>query len=347
MFYKNDETKFHRKSDEEEKFRDENRKKRRNIFPLGKTNYYNVAMQFFKKLVRTFMRIDNFNRLIVFVSMCLFVLMPSYTLYFVNEDNSNLNTVMPCLLVIAPLIATGMLTLYKPLRTTWFYFLEMIAVIALGYQNFHYTNIDMPSNLSVLIILEVVYSIVGMMINIIYYLRFLYNRRRGKSEFNEATHNDNPYEFLNGQESNKGIQKELENINKEGGEGEFFSALTKGKLSRNTRNVTAAIAFICFLIYVIQTMVNGSYMNSQISVICVCGLLTTGLTTVASALYPSDFKYIHYSSILIFLILAIVCCSEGEAYNPLFLIISAILVGLSLLVTLIVEGRTWTGAKPN
>jgi hypothetical protein len=75
-------------------------------------------------------------------------------------------------------------------------------------------------------------------------------------------------------------------------------------------------------------------------------LLTLPIVIVASLLYPLDFKYLFYFNAFLILVLSIISCSVYHLH-PAMLIVAIIIVGLSFLVTLIVEGRTWTGANPD
>ena len=79
-----------------------------------------------KHLLVSLLRVDVFNRIIVFLSMILFLILPSYILYNIHDFNNNMEIVMPCLLLLGALLGTGSLTLYRPEKTAWVYFLEVL-----------------------------------------------------------------------------------------------------------------------------------------------------------------------------------------------------------------------------
>lgn len=106
------------------------------------------------------------------------------------------------------------------------------------------------------------------------------------------------------------------------------------------------ISVICFLICVIITMANGAFFNNQLSIISFDGLFVILITGLCSIFYPRDFKYMYYYHGLLYSLFALISCGNAS-FTILPFLLSLIAVFLSLILTLIVEGRTWTGAKPN
>ena len=221
-----------------------------NYLFLKFTSKYNKNMTKLRRLFRFIARIDNFNRIIVFVSMTLFIVLPSMYLYKTTNENYSFDVVMPSTFLLGLIIGNGLLVLYKPLRSTWLYFL--ICIIAFPF---------------------------------IYFV----------------------YDF---------------------------------------QVVSFFISYIIIAVYFIVAIQSTSVRDNVLATILLIGLLTLPIIIVSSLLYPLDFKYLFYFNVFLILVLSIISCSTYKM-NPFILIFAIILVGISFLITLIVEGRTWTGANPD
>lgn len=305
---------------------------------------YNFSMRKLKNIARFIYRVDNFNRIIVFVSMCFFIVLPSMYLYYLNDENYTINVTMPSLLLLGLVLGNGLLVLYRPLRTTWLYFLINIIAFPFIHLAFDYDAVEVNLQHTAIFWVSYVYCILGFFINL-YYLTKIF-KRKSKSEMDERTNNDNAYDFLGGKKSNEAVSERLKEL--EGNS--FISSATnkikQAKFSRVFRIVSFFVVFVFMFLYFITTLTRNYITQNQLAVILIIGLLVLPISLVASLLYPVDFKYIYYFNGFLVLLLAIIACTRYEI-RPVLLILSIIFLGLSFLVTLIVEGRTWTGGKPD
>ena len=90
-----------------------------------------------RKLLAYLLRIDNLDRIMVFVSIALFLVTPSYVLYWTTESNQVTDTVIRCITLIGVIAGSGVITLVRPIRTTPFYFLELLIVYSIQFSEFN------------------------------------------------------------------------------------------------------------------------------------------------------------------------------------------------------------------
>lgn|GEM_PF-794817 len=315
-----------------------------NYLFLKFTSKYNKNMTKLRRLFRFIARIDNFNRIIVFVSMTLFIVLPSMYLYKTTNENYSFDVVMPSTFLLGLIIGNGLLVLYKPLRSTWLYFL--ICIIAFPFIYFVYDFQAVIVHIHYLAIFWIcyIYCILGFLVNLIYLISIL--RKKSKSEMNEQTNNDNIYDFLGGEKKNKVVDEHLKELHGDDFIYRTSNRLNKAKLSRLSRVVSFFISYIIIAIYFIVSIQSTSVRDNVLATILLIGLLTLPIIIVSSLLYPLDFKYLFYFNVFLIMVLSIISCSTYKM-NPFMLIVAIILVGISFLITLIVEGRTWTGANPD
>ena len=315
-----------------------------NYLFLKFTSKYNKNMTKLRRLFRFIARIDNFNRIIVFVSMTLFIVLPSMYLYKTTNENYSFDVVMPSTFLLGLIIGNGLLVLYKPLRSTWLYFL--ICIIAFPFIYFVYDFQAVSVHIHYLAIFWIcyIYCILGFLVNLIYLISIL--RKKSKSEMNEQTNNDNIYDFLGGEKKNKVVDEHLKELHGDDFIYRTSNRLNKAKLSRLSRVVSFFISYIIIAVYFIVSIQNTSVRDNVLATILLIGLLTLPIIIVSSLLYPLDFKYLFYFNVFLIMVLSIISCSTYKM-NPFMLIVAIILVGISFLITLIVEGRTWTGANPD
>lgn len=301
-------------------------------------------MKKWKKWFRYLSRIDVFNRMLVFISMALFLFYPSMVLYETTPTNETFSSVMPSVFIIGLTIGNGLLALVRPNKSTWLYFLIDMIAFPFIFMNYDVSYLNLRINPNVVFLVSFLFCFLSFGINSFYLLYVM--RRKTKSEWNEKTNNDTIYDFLGGVKKNEKISKRLdEAIQKNGGTFEV-NGLKHVKLSRMTRIVSFIFTYIICIIYFFKLNGFSSLYNNQMAVVLLISILVLPLCLFMSILYPYDYKYMYYFNVLFFLLCAII---DSRFYHlkAFFFILSIILSGLSLLITLIVEGRTWTGAKPD
>ena len=297
-----------------------------------------------KRFLKWLTRIDNFNRIIVFLSMSLFIVVPAWLLYLMNEQNYSLDIIVPSITLLGILLGNGLLVGYRPLRTTWLYFLICIVSLPILYHSINLSILQFPLNTRAIFWICMVYSIIGFLINLLYFIQS--SRRKSKSELNERTNNDHAYDFLGGQANNKVIADKIEKIESTRLLGKMKAGLNKTKFSRLTRVVSFLFSYIVALIYFFGTIQIESLQSNYLAILLFLFILIEPVCLIASILYPIDFKYIYYFNGMFLLITATIV-SRTYQFSPIMLIFSTIAIGLSFLATLIVEGRTWSGDKPD
>lgn len=297
-----------------------------------------------KKFIRFITRVDIFNRMIVFVSMALFIVLPSWLLFLMDEERYSLEIIVPCTLLLGILLGNGLLVCYRPIRTSWLYFLICIVSIPILYYALDLTMLDLDMNLTAIFWLSLIYSILGLLINL--FLMLYTARKKSKSMLNEQTNNDHAFDFLGGKRRNEAIADKLNEIENSRFLGKLTSEFNKIKFSRFTRIASFIFAFITSFIYLIISVKNQALPSNLLAVCTLLFVLIIPICLIASIFYPLDFKYIYYFNSMFILLMAIII-SRTYTMPPLMLILALILVGLSFIVTLIVEGRTWTGDKPD
>jgi magnesium-transporting ATPase (P-type) len=299
------------------------------------------------RFFRYLFRIDVFNRIIVFSSMVLFMVFPSYILYWINDYNNSMETVLPCLLLLGVLVGTGLMTLYRPGKVSWFYFLETLFILALFADEFIDVKAVDCTQFNTLGIFwaEAVYCIIGFLINLFYFIHYLRKLHKNRNAFNENTNADTFYDFLNGAEINGDIEGHLEEITKQGNRNMMKAA--KGvKLSRFTRWVSLVITLVSAVYYFIILGGKGILFESEMYYPLIAVSVTSPVLMVASVMFPKDFKYMYFYNSGLFMVASLLA-SGPSGVSPFFCILSIAVLCLSLLLTLITEGRTWTGAKPD
>lgn len=300
---------------------------------------------------RFLLRIDVINRIIVCIGMVYLLLIPTEILYKAALDSSELNSIVGSCLMLGVSIGLGVFTLYRPYRTGWLFFFESLAVLLLYSDEFsHPKNIDSDWNFPLLYFFSIICCIIGLIINIFYLFYYLNLKRRLKIEMNEETNHDDYFHFLSGYDdpsSTKEIQKELENITKDNPRyNHLMSLLQKRKFSAITRVISYGFLTLMTIIQFIILGSVGNISNTLVFRPMLLSLLFSPLLLVSSLLYPKDFKYLYYYNA--FLCLAISSfASSGTNLRPLGFIFEFAALGASFLITLIAEGRTWTGSKPD
>ena len=270
--------------------------------------------------------------------------MPSMILYLTKDNNYSFDSVFPSVLLLGIVIGNGLLVCYRPLKTSWLYFLINIVSFSLIDLDFDYTIVNGILNHDAVVIVSVIYCALGFLLNLIYFAYFI--KRRNKNDFNEKTHNDNLYGFLGGNKRNESVSKQLEQLEDDDGFNKVIKKINSKKLSRVTRIVSFVLTVFLFLVYLILSLKKGGNNTNQLAIVATIAIIVLPITLIASLLYPIDFKYIYYFNAILFLIFGIIASSKYDLH-PAFLIIGTVVTFLSFLLTLIVEGRTWSGAKPD
>ncbi len=288
-------------------------------------------------------RIDNFNRIIVLISMILFIVLPSIILYDMNDEKYSFTIIIACLLQLGFVIGNGLFVLLKPLRTTWLYFLICLISFPFLFSLYETSLYPTGINLRAVLVFSLAYSGLGFMINIFYFLSLF--KRKSKTAFNEKTNNDNIYDFLGGAKKNKEISEKLDEIVNQNSS-KAANIIRHSKLSRLIRNIDFLILFFLSMVYFISSVNKSGFEKNLFAINMFLLLLILPICIISCYIFPTDFKYIYYYNALFLLVTGIIE-SKNYQMNPLFLILMIILTGLSLLLTLIVEGRTWTGANPD
>lgn len=293
-----------------------------------------------RKLLAFLLRIDNLDRLMVFVSVALFLVTPSYVLYWTNETNQVTDTVIRCITAIGIISGSGVITLARPIRTTPFYFLELLIVYALMFSEFNPAGFDL--NFIAIFWLEVVYCIIGLFVSFFSYLHYAKRKRKRSSAMNEDTNEDTIYDFLNASDANKHIEEDIENI-MEKEQREKMRRNKQMKLSRFARIFSYVVSFITLLGYFLSSaQKHGSGTKEIYAQLVFLSMILIPLIFILSLRFPRDFKYLYFYNTGFFLLLLLIISREFMM-NPVFLIISFVILMLSFIITLIVEGRTWMG----
>lgn len=309
--------------------------KRRGLF------CYNIVyMNRGKQILYFLIRMDVLNRILVFISMAFLIVEPSWILYSIGD--SGIEEILPCLFMLGIVIGNGLLTLYKPIRTSWFYFLSVLFAMALNYKMFLDSPIDelvLYRNAVGIYVTMLVYNGIGLLINLIFFAQSLHRNLHPKT-FNEKTNEDNPYDFLNARNINKDVEKKVMNIVPDTETGKFVKTIRKIKFSRYARVASFALSFIVMIYCLYKSSTSAISLASPITVY---GLIVLSALVAVSLIFPGDFKYIYYyDSILLGVLL--ICASKSDDIPLFWLVVNLIILILALLVTLITEGRTWMGA---
>ena len=160
-----------------------------------------------RKLLAYLLRIDNLDRIMVFVSIALFLVTPSYVLYWTTESNQVTDTVIRCITLIGVIAGSGVITLVRPIRTTPFYFLELLIVYSIQFSEFN--PLGFYLNFVAIFWLEIIYCIIGFLVSLFSYKHYAKRKKKQTSAMNEDTNEDTVYDFLNASDANKHIEEDI------------------------------------------------------------------------------------------------------------------------------------------
>lgn len=303
--------------------------------------WYNSCMNLWRRFLSFILRMDVLNRILVFISMAFLIVVPSWILYM--EDVTLIDEILPSLFVLGIVIGNGLLTLYKPIRTSWFYFLSVLFLMGFDYETFLSSQIDEITtyrNSVGIFVTMLVYNGICLILNFVFILYSMKKNKKPKT-FDEKTNEDNPYDFLNAKAINKDIEKQVMGIVPENQSGNIVKAIKKIKFSRYSRVVSCAISFIILFYCLVRGSKSATGLTTMISSY---GLIFLPVLLLISLVFPGDFKYIYYYDSILFGVL-LICGSRTDDLPLFWLIVNLIIIVLALLVTLITEGRTWTGSE--
>ncbi len=283
------------------------------------------------RLFSVLLRIDNLNRILVFLAMVLFLILPSLALYHVYDDNNNLPTVLPCLLLLGTLLGTGALALDHPEKVTPFFFLEILLLMASYYDEIRSFPLFGVQIVGVSIS-EMVYCLICFSFSS-FCLILLTRRRSSRKKLLEGTNHDSFLEFVSARDNNKEIVDKLLRRQK-----------NTLQFSRWTRLISGSIhlllSFGSFLLS-LQGQGESAELLQKTSALSVALPL---ILILLSWQFPRAYKYVFYYNSFLF---AIALLFFGKEFPAVFLLslFSLIALFLSFLLTLVVEGRTWMGAE--
>lgn len=292
-----------------------------------------------KRLIHFLLRMDNFNRIMVFISMVIYLIVPSIMLYSMKSDNFSLSVITSCLCVLGMNIGIGLFTLYKPIRTTWYYFLSVLSTL-INYRDIFLTSSGISyleqHNLKGIYYTEIVFATICLIVNLIFFLKSFVRYQKSKTMTSEKTNADSPYDFVNGGEINHDIEKRIRTMDKDN---DMLGRIKAVRFSRLLRILSFCLFTIVFLLYSMNIRFSTT---SDASPLLLSALVLLPSAFFSSLSLPGDFKYVYYYVAVFYATLFIV--SSSITGLSIFLSIVVLVVHiLALLVTLITEGRTWTG----
>lgn len=298
-------------------------------------------MNGFKRFLSFIFRVDIFNRIIVAISMIIFLIEPSIVLYFSGNYDNNLNDILPSLVLLVVIVGTGSFTIYRPIKSTWLYFLQILFTLCLFSNNF--LNITLYANINKvgLFITELIYCSIGFIINIITLARTAHRYNKNKILFNEYTNRDAIYDFLSATDKNAKIEEQLEQLDSQN-LFKLYIPIKKLKLSRTLRFISLIIYEIVSIYYLIRIKSVGAEADIIIYPL-VSGMVMLPIIMLMSVFFPRDFKYIFFYNIIVYSLFTIFCCRSANV-SIIIMLISLVASTLAFFATLIVEGRTWTGS---
>lgn len=298
------------------------------------------------RLVHYLLRVDVFNRILVFLSMALFLVLPSYILYFVKDDNNTIATVLPSLLFLSVLLGSGAFALYRPVHLSFLYFAEILLLLLFFFDECTRLPPSIPSGTIHPIGIfwaEFAYTLIGLLLNAILYVRYLL--RKKTDSLAEGTNNDTFFEFVSASRRNAAIEENL--APKESGvRGRLYRHLRKDAFSRVIRLMSAVVFLFCSVFSLLSMGKSGVRWDSFFFRTTLLGIFVLFLLAIFSFFRPKIFKYVYFYNTIIFS-MAQILESSSEKIPPVFSIVSLTAVFLSLLLTLVVDGRTWMGATPD
>lgn len=290
-------------------------------------------------ILRFLLRMDNFNRITVFITMVVFLVIPSVILFNINASTYSLSAIISCLSVLGMNLGIGMFTLYKPIRTSWFYYLACLISLVTNHNTFlNYQEIPFMEeyNLPGIFYTEVALASILLVVNLIFFFRSLYRYSKSTSMTSEKTNADSPYDFLNGGEINHDIEKQIRYMDKNN---ELLGKIKQVKISRTSR----LISFLVLIVILLLVCFRRGFSKDSAIFSCIFSLLILAPSSFFSSLVlPGDFKYIYYYVAVFYSLIFILSTSVTGIPIWVFILVLAIHV-ISLLLTLITEGRTWTG----
>lgn len=278
----------------------------------------------------------------VFLSMALFLVVPSLILFYLDEGNQTTDIVIRCIVLIGIILGPGLIALVRPLRTTLLYFIELLTALIVEFYKFNPTNIITGINFSALFWLEIIYCVIAILLSALMLKKYMGRKKKQIQATKEDTNEDTVFDFLNASSSNAEIEEDLENIMEEKEKKKMQNA-KQTKFSRALRIFSFAFCFITMLVYFIDVIQKNDRIGTMYRLLLL-SLILIPLIFACSLKYPRDFKYLYFYDTAFFVTLALISSSEMKL-KPIFLIISLIVLFLSLIVTLIVEGRTWMGGS--
>ena len=153
------------------------------------------------------------------------------------------------------------------------------------------------------------------------------------------------FDRINARDSNENIEKQLEKITQKN-ERNIMARIKSLKFSRVTR-LCSAIVFLAVSIFYLA-LLSGRHNEVDIPLfrVALLGIFVIAFLLGMSFLFPKDFKYVYYYNGILFSVSLILSCQNANV-TPFFGIIATAVIFLSFLLTMIVDGRTWMGAKPD
>ncbi len=292
---------------------------------------------------RFLLRIDNINRILVLVSRAFFLSLPSYILFYLQDGYEWKTIVIPCLRRLGATIGVGILCVYRPRRMTFAYFFERALILLSMFLSQAPFGRQLSLSVHPIVILFLVYCLLARLVNLLF-LAYYFRKRSffGKNSRKEGTNGDGPFDFLNAVPTNKNIENDLNSI-PEGKRGIILKERKQIKLSKVRRTIAFFLAIVRFILSFIQSG-NPHSLPSQVSLV---GILSLPLFYGGSLLFPRHFKYGFYFNGRRFLLCDYLSFDfHGKIGSFHFFFLAArILFGITFLVSLIVEGRIWTGSK--
>ena len=294
-----------------------------------------------KRIISKLFSIPIFNRIIVIVALILFLIIPVVSLQFTFFMPYTLNSSYPSLLIIGAILGIGAVALYKPTNMTLFFFIELFFIMFF----FHDYILNLPGkiifNIEPIFNLELIYCTLALFIFFIQMFYVYFSKKNLKKTIKEDANHDSIFEFLCASDSNKKIEKKIENIAKDS----KIELLIKKKTS-----LSKICRFLTYIPFLIFSVISLSHLNEAL---LYSNLLTTNIITslfivtisfIFSFLAPKDFKYVFFFNIYLFTAGNIIISYYLQHLPFLFIIIS-IITTLNLIITMIPEGRRWMGAK--
>ncbi|MFA6874370.1 MAG: hypothetical protein WCR16_01980 [Bacilli bacterium] len=302
----------------------------------------------FKTLASFLSRVDIYNRIMVFLSQVFFVVVPSLILYN-THDYSTMKNVMPSLMILGIVIGTGLFTLYKPIKTAVFYFLETLLALLFYREDFLVTpisSLDSTLDLGAIYWTEFSLCLFGFALNLVFFLLYYQRFQKGRTAFDEQGNGNTVFNVTNGMEINEDVEKRVEKISEESGD-KRMKIISGIKLSRICRILSFVFYLVTAAIYLLNPGAKYNPVSSTAMYFpLLMGMIFITISGILSIFYPGDYKYLYYFNMIFFTFTSLLCTSELKI-TPVALILLLFFDVVALMTTLITEGRTWMGAKPD